>query len=202
MSAGTEARFAEILRSALHSAISAEQLAILWRHCQLLEKWNRVIGLTSIHSFEELVLRHYAESVLAAGYVSRGTSQLADIGSGAGFPGFPISVMRQEIEVTLIESSQRKAAFLRECSDLVKNLTIVNARAEDVQTHYDVITARAVRPSEVLALIGRLAPAFVLLVGAEDSKAIAESKRFICEPPIQIPWSEQTVILCGRAVLA
>jgi 16S rRNA (guanine527-N7)-methyltransferase len=202
MSGGTQARFGQILSSALQSGISGGQITTLWHHYHLLTKWNRVVGLTSIKDFEQFVLRHYGESALASRYVSRGTVKLADVGSGAGFPGFPISVMRKEIEVALIESSQKKAAFLRECTDLVHNLKVVNSRAEDVAERYDVITARAVRLTDVLGLVGRLAPAFLLLVGTADAELILKSKLWQCDPPIPIPWSDQTVILSGHAVIA
>jgi len=202
MSGGTEARFAAILRSALQSAVSDDQMAALWRHYQLLETWNRVLNLTSIDDFEQTVLRHYAESVLAAQHVPRETSSLADIGSGAGFPGFPIAVMRKEIQVTLVESSQRKAAFLRECTDLAPNLRVIICRAESTDTQFDVLTARAVALRDVLPLIPKVAPAFVLLLGASDAQKIIRSTQFQCEKPVEIPWSDQTVIVSGRAVVA
>jgi 16S rRNA (guanine527-N7)-methyltransferase len=202
MTGSTQAHFAAILRSALQSTVSDDQIAALWQHYELLQRWNRVLNLTSIDDFEQVVLRHYGESVLSAKYVPRGTFRLVDVGSGAGFPGIPIAVIRKEIEVTLVESSQRKAAFLRECTDLAPNLKVVTSRADSIDAHFDILTARAVALRDVLPLIPGLAPAFVLLLGASDAQQITLLNRFRCEPPAEIPWSDQTVILSGRAVVA
>ena len=178
--------------------ISDAQVDVLRRHSELLALWNAKVSLTTITKLEDVVERHYAESVLAAFHVEPGTSRIVDIGSGPGFPGFPIAVLHPESSVTLVESVQRKAAFLRETMDLTPNLSVINGRAENLSQTFDVLTTRAVRSGDVLSLIPRVAPAFLLLIGRTDAEAILKNTRFTCEPLIPVPWSERTVILKGR----
>ena len=110
--------FADILRARLACIIdlSPAQVSALDAHYQLLLRWNRTLNLTRVESLEEAVERHYCESVFLASHLPAGPLRVADIGSGAGFPGFPVAVARPDCQVTLIESHQRKAVFLREAS--------------------------------------------------------------------------------------
>ena len=192
--------FESLLRLKLKDlgGISVSQAEVMRRHYELLMRWNRTVSLTTITKLEEVVERHYAESVLAAFHVERGTPRIADVGSGAGFPGFPIAVIHPESSVTLVESVQRKAAFLRETIDLAPNLSVINARAESLTQTFDMLTTRAVRPKDVLHLIPRVAPAFLILISQADAEEIQIHPRYTCEAPIPIPWSERTVILKGR----
>ena len=81
-------------------------------YLDLLLKWNARTNLTAIRDPEEIVRRHFGESLFAARHLDPGT--LLDFGSGAGFPGLPIALFRPEITVTLAESQNKKASFLRE----------------------------------------------------------------------------------------
>src|SRR6266436_9755293 len=94
--------------------------------------WNKVINLTRIERLEEVVDRHYAESLFVGANLPFGSLTIADLGSGAGFPGFPIAVLRPECSVTLIESHKRKAVFLKEASRALPNVVVLAQRAEDV----------------------------------------------------------------------
>ena len=76
------------------------QAAALAAHYELLCRWNKVLNLTRIEGLEEAVERHYAESLFVARYLPPGAWSIADIGSGAGFPGFPIAIVRPECTVT------------------------------------------------------------------------------------------------------
>src|SRR5271165_1821024 len=107
--------FADLLRCKLAGIceVSEEQIQRLGQHYELLARWNRVLSLTSIRTIEEAVERHYCESVFAARHLPDGAASVADVGSGAGFPGIVIAVLRPEHSVALIESHQRKAAFLK-----------------------------------------------------------------------------------------
>src|SRR5437868_3656406 len=92
------------------------KLAALEVHYNLLLRWNTVLNLTGITDLDTAVERHYCESIFLAAHLPAGPLRLADIGSGAGFPGLPIAVLRPDCMVTLIESHQRKSVFLREAS--------------------------------------------------------------------------------------
>src|SRR6202041_1504910 len=90
-------------------------------YLDLLLKWNARTNLTAIRNPEEIVRRHFGESLFAARHLDPNTSSLLDFGSGAGFPGLPIALLRPDVQVTLAESQNKKATFLRE---VVRNLAL------------------------------------------------------------------------------
>src|SRR5690348_3738535 len=93
----------------LRESLSTDQLRKLQIHFDLLMKWNAKISLTAIRDPQEVVRRHFGESLFAGNqFHPEPSMQLADLGSGAGFPGLPIAVLHPEIKVTLIESQQKK----------------------------------------------------------------------------------------------
>jgi len=165
----TRESFAKLLgRTAPWASLQEEQIRALWRHYELLSRWNARINLTRVIELEEAVRFHYAESLFVASLVPAEAATLADLGSGAGFPGFVIAVAHPRLRVTLIESDQRKAAFLREASDFAPNVRVLAKRSRDVEERFDVVVSRAVRAEEVLELAGRSAR-WVVLVGTEPS---------------------------------
>ena len=95
-----------------------------------------------------------------------GPLRVIDVGSGAGFPGIPIAILRPECTVTLVDSHQRKAVFLREASRSLKNVSVVTGRAENLSSEYDWLVSRAVHPNDVLKF--KLANSLALLVGREE----------------------------------
>src|SRR3954451_2258393 len=115
-------------------------------------RWNRRINLTAICDPEEIVTRHFGESLFAAKhlfphYEVAQAATVADVGSGAGFPGIPIKLWAPDISLTLIESHQKKATFLREVARALTltNINIQDVRAESIQhAAFDVVTLRAV----------------------------------------------------------
>ena len=163
-----EAFVRQLGRAAPWAALSDAQIHALWQHYQLLSRWNARINLTRVIELEEAVRFHYAESLYVAGLVPPAATTLADLGSGAGFPGFVIAVARPELRVALVESDQRKAAFLREASDLAPNVRVLAKRSREVEGRFDVVVSRAVRAEEVLELAGRSAR-WVVLVGTEPA---------------------------------
>jgi 16S rRNA (guanine527-N7)-methyltransferase len=164
-----------------YGALSAEQLQRLEAHYQLLIRWNQKINLTRIESQEDAVRLHYCESLYLAKSLPPEAMRIADVGSGAGFPGIPVAVFRPDCTVHLIESNQRKAVFLRQACSNLENVTVVADRAEVCRGVYDWVVARAVRPDQVLAC--GLASDASLLMSVEDAvtlKCVAGVKR--------LPW--------------
>jgi 16S rRNA (guanine527-N7)-methyltransferase len=92
-------------------------------YLDLLLKWNARTNLTAIRDPEEIVRRHFGESLFAARHILPETETLLDFGSGAGFPGLPIALLHPEIQVTLAESQNKKSTFLRE---VVRTLALPN----------------------------------------------------------------------------
>lgn len=114
-------------------------------YLDLLLKWNARTNLTAIRQAEEMVRRHFGESLFAGNLVPEGTRTLLDLGSGGGFPGIPIQILRPEIVVTLAESQGKKAAFLREAVRTLGLKTEVWAdRAEKLAGNFEVVAMRAV----------------------------------------------------------
>src|SRR5262245_9318774 len=122
--------FAESLSEKLTGIcpLAPAQLQKLEAHFRLLQHWNRIINLTSIREPEEMVERHYCESLFLGAHLPAGPLRIADVGSGAGFPGIPVAILRTDCSITLIESHQRKAVFLRECARELVNVTVVARR--------------------------------------------------------------------------
>jgi 16S rRNA (guanine527-N7)-methyltransferase len=87
-----------------------DEYPALRAHFELLQRWNKSLNLTRIDSVE----RNYGESLFLGRHLPPGPLRICDIGSGAGFPGFPVAVLRPDCEITLIEAHQRKAVFLKE----------------------------------------------------------------------------------------
>jgi 16S rRNA (guanine527-N7)-methyltransferase len=130
---------------ALGVGLSDEQVAGLERYLALLEKWNRVYNLTAIREPERMVTHHVLDSLAILPHV-RGP-RLLDVGSGAGLPGIPLALAAPGLEVTLLDSSHKKAAFLQQAVAELRlaNATVVAERIEAWQTdaRFDTIVSRA-----------------------------------------------------------
>jgi 16S rRNA (guanine527-N7)-methyltransferase len=176
------------------------------------------MNLTAIREPKEVVTRHFGESLFAASHLfSNGlangeqptANHVVDIGSGPGFPGLPIKIWAPHIHLTLIESNQKKATFLRE---VVRTLTLTDVdifagRAEDFPALADVVTIRAVeRFDQILPIAARLVKPngrLALLIGsAQRSVAQDLVPAFHWETPAQIPNSLTRTLLIGKPDLA
>ncbi len=146
--------------------LSPDQIAALDHHRRVLLAWNAKMNLTTVSSPQELEEFHYQESLFVGAHLPQGQLRIADVGSGAGFPGIPIAIIRPECQITLIESNRRKAVFLKEASRPLRNVTIIAERSEAIQATFDWVVSRAVRPEEVLAL--SLASQYALLISSAD----------------------------------
>ena len=135
-------------------------------YLDLLLKWNARTNLTAIRDPEEIVRRHFGESLFAGRHIPPETRTLLDFGSGAGFPGLPIQLLRPELAVTLAESQNKKATFLRE---VVRTLGLKTevwaARVEDMaqvtpDRRFEVVAMRAVdnMDAALAAAKARIAP--------------------------------------------
>ena len=161
-----------------YQVLSNGQLEALDAHYKLICKWNEKINLWRIKGVREAVELHYCESLYLGRLLPAGPLRIVDVGTGGGFPGFPVAVLRFEIQMDLLESDQRKAAFLREACDGIRNLNVVAGRAEDCRKRYDWMISRAVRPDTVRGL--RIAANCALLTSSPSAVKIPwGNKRFI-----------------------
>jgi 16S rRNA (guanine527-N7)-methyltransferase len=229
-------RIAELLDPFLHpgapsgsagaAQLTSAQLNQISIYIDLLLRWNARINLTAIRTPEEIVARHFGESLFAARHLlpswdagppldpaqsppdpSLGSPPLlVDLGSGAGFPGLPMKIWSPRTRVTLIESNHKKVAFLRE---IIRALTLTNidvfpGRAQDFPpATASLLTLRAVERFDAILPTAAtlLAPAarIALLIGRPQvprAQALVPSLHW--SPPIPIPQSNARVLLTAR----
>ena len=122
-----------------------------------LVEWNEKINLTALTAPHEILWKHFADSLSAAPFLPETAFSLIDVGTGAGFPGVPLAILRGDMQLTLLDSLQKRLTFLDElCKELELPVTLVHARAEDgghdtaLREQFDVATARAVANLPVL----------------------------------------------------
>jgi 16S rRNA (guanine527-N7)-methyltransferase len=171
----------------------------------LLLEWNRKISLTAVTDPVEIVKFHFGESLFAASALEIGDGRLADVGSGAGFPGIPLAMAIPCMQATLIEANAKKAAFLSEVARRLQlsNVRVVRSRMEDATQigAFDIVCARAVGKHaglidwslERLKQNGRL----VLFLGERDSQKVRNIGGWNWELPIRMPGSSHRYILSG-----
>ena len=232
------------------AVLSATQLNRISTYIDILLRWNSRINLTAIRDPEEIVTRHFGESLFAARHLfpytarvrtgdspvlpgnspadrerhdfsrannlpEKGTGasapegraiRLADLGSGAGFPGLPIKLWAPNIALTLIESNHKKAAFLHEVTRALTltYVNIQNARAESLPpSTFDVVTLRAVErfpqalptAATLLAPTGRLA---LLISSSQLAATHSALPNFTWHSPIPIPQSASRILLLSQ----
>jgi 16S rRNA (guanine527-N7)-methyltransferase len=189
--------FAEILKDGLRGAVpvSAEQVNALQAHCEMLLRWNARINLTSVTGLCEVIERHYCESLFLGGKVDAGTWSIADIGSGGGFPGVPIAILRPECRVVLVESHQRKAVFLRESTRQLANVRVVAGRSEAIREVFDWVVSRAVAYPDLQPVLERYSRRAALLTGDLGPD---DMPGYLWEERVELPWGKQRVLWLGR----
>jgi 16S rRNA (guanine527-N7)-methyltransferase len=209
------APIAALLEPFLEQPLTSLQLDQISIYIDLLKRWNARVNLTAIRQEEEIVTRHFGESLFMARHlfpkpeaeINAGLRGL-DIGSGAGFPGLPLKIWAPQIQLTLIESNHKKAAFLSEVSRALTltDVNVITGRAEVLARNQSiprasVVTLRAVEHFEAIMApaMSLLAPGGVLalLVGAAQLKHLEQVGDLRWTAPIQIPQSNTRVLAIG-----
>src|SRR5476651_488583 len=133
---------------AAQTGVSRETLARLKAYADMLADWNERHNLVARSTLPDLWQRHFWDSAQLAPLIPETARTLADLGSGAGFPGLVLAALRPELAVTLFEATTKKCAFLAAAAERMGlSVTIENARLEDLPPRtYDVVTARALAP--------------------------------------------------------
>jgi 16S rRNA (guanine527-N7)-methyltransferase len=174
-------------------------------YLSLILRWNARTSLTAIRVEEDIVSRHFVESIACAVAVPDSVRTLLDFGSGAGFPGIPIALCRPEISVTLAESQNKKAAFLREAvRTLELDTTVHGQRAEILKVAFDCVVLRAVdRISTAVSvashLVSRSGRMMIMTTGSElPSVQKAAGSGFTWERNVRLPLSADRIIAVGR----
>lgn len=111
-----------------------------------LKKWNKAYNLTALKKDEDIIIKHFLDSLLYLRLIPDRPLHICDIGSGAGFPGVPIAIVKPDLRIDLIEPSRKKSAFLRHLKRILstKNVEVLEKRVEDVSEKiYDIALTRA-----------------------------------------------------------
>lgn len=173
-------------------------------YVRLLLLWNQKINLTAVTEPREILTRHFGESMFGARLLARPDGLLADVGSGAGFPGLALKLVCPALRVKLVEPTVKKAVFL---SEVVRALglggvEVVKERTEAIRgLEVEVVTARAVGDLRWLVkwAEGAVKPGgkVLLWLGAGDAESVGRMGGFEWMAPVAIPQSNQRVVLQG-----
>lgn len=186
-------KFEEILRTHLKKIdieLSKKQIEQFYTYMNLLLEWNEKINLTAITEPEEVILKHFVDSLTISAYIKKG-SKLVDMGTGAGFPGIPLKILRDDIEITLVDSLNKRINFLNEViKELeLREISTVHARAEEFgqnkkyREKFDIATSRAVANlstlSEYLVPLVKLEGKIICMKGSEVKEEVENAKNAI-----------------------
>ncbi|PYU65081.1 MAG: 16S rRNA (guanine(527)-N(7))-methyltransferase RsmG [Acidobacteria bacterium] len=183
-----------------------EQVLQIQQYMRILLIWNEKVNLTAIRKPLEILYRHFCESMYAAEAIPVKNGRLADIGSGGGFPGLPLKIMRPDLQVFLVESNIKKVTFIAE---VIRELGLSGAQvlggryqelAEEVAP-LDYVCSRALGEfpgflewarSEQIA-----AKQVILWIGARDLPEIQKIGTWEWREPIAVPHSLRRLLLVG-----
>jgi len=183
-----------------------QQVQQIQQYMAILLAWNDKVNLTAIRDPREILYRHFCESMygVVAGPVEN--CRLADVGSGAGFPGLPLKILRPDLQVFLIESNIKKATFLAE---VIRELGLTDTRVlvnryeelgEEVAP-LDIVCSRAFGEFEsFLSWVGSesvQAKEVILWIGARDLEEIQRVPGWTWREPISVPQSLRRLLLVG-----
>ena len=187
--------------------LSGEQVLKIQQYIRILLLWNEKLNLTAIRDPLEILYRHFCESMSAAVAVPVENGRLADVGSGGGFPGLPLKIIRPNLQVFLIEANLKKATFLAE---ITRELGLTDARVlvrryEELGEELaplDFVCSRALGEfGPFLAWAGSehvAAKEAILWVGARDIEEIQRIPGWDWRDPISVPHSLRRMLLVGK----
>jgi 16S rRNA (guanine527-N7)-methyltransferase len=201
---------AETVRRALGEfqiAVDSNQVLCIQQYMATLLRWNEKLNLTAIRDPLEILYRHFCESMFAAGAIPVDKGRLVDIGSGPGFPGIPLKIIRPELELCLVESNIKKGTFLAE---VVRELRLTNSRV--LISRYEEL-GEEVAPVDYVCsrAVGEFGPFLewtgseqvqaghvILWIGGRDVEEVQRNKNWEWREPILIPKSLQRYLLLGK----
>jgi 16S rRNA (guanine527-N7)-methyltransferase len=178
-------------------------------YLSLFIRWKRRLNLSAVRNEEDILSRHFVESIAVAYALPQGIATLLDFGSGAGLPGIPIALCRAEMAVTLAESQGKKAAFLQEAVRVLGISAKVHAgRAEALRTVFDCVVLRAVdKMPKAVAQATRLVTSEGWLALMTTTSDLDELKRaaggaFAFGEVQPLPGSARRVLALGKRTSA
>lgn len=204
---GVGFRLNELLVEAGVEPLGGETASRFEAYLSLFLRWNERVNLSSFRNEEEIISRHFIESIAVARRLPEGIASLLDFGSGGGLPGIPIALCRPEIAVTLAESRGRRAAFLEEAVRVLEiQAQVWGKRAETLREVFDCAILRAVdkMPKAIAAAVRLVAPNGWLALMTTDADAArlqaAAGAQFCWAEPMRLPGSESRLLALGQNV--
>lgn len=170
--------------------IEEKNIEKFYKYMKLLLEWNKKINLTAITEPNEVILKHFVDSLTISKYIED-NSTLVDVGTGAGFPGIPLKIIREDLEITLVDSLNKRINFLKEIIEELelKNIKAIHSRAEEFgknvkyREKFDYATSRAVANlstlSEYLIPLVKIKGRIISMKGSEVKEELIDSKKAI-----------------------
>lgn len=170
-----------------YQKINNKQLEMFYKYMQLLLEWNKKINLTAITDENEIILKHFVDSLTVLKYINE-KDNIIDVGTGAGFPGIPIAIMMPNVKITLLDSLNKRINFLNEViKELdLKNVETIHSRSEDCgkdmlyREKYDISIARAVANlstlSEYLLPFVKIGGKMICMKGSEIEEELKNAQ--------------------------
>ena len=136
--------------------ITQEQLQLFNKYADYLLEYNKTTNLTAIKTTKEVYLKHFYDSIILLKHIDLTNENILDIGSGAGFPGVPLKILRPNIKLTLLDSNGKKTKFLQSLKEVLNlEYEVINSRAEEyvkeTRETFDIVVSRAVASMPVLS---------------------------------------------------
>lgn len=151
------------------------------KYAHLIQEYNKVMNLTGIDDLEGIYLKHFYDSYKIISLIPSDVKSIADIGSGAGFPGIILAICLPEIQIKLVEPLQKRCKFLEiVVTELgLENVEIINKRIEDIDGTFDLVTMRAVaKMNVILELCSQVTEKYLLAMkGSNFQNELDESKK-------------------------
>lgn len=152
--------FSKLLREnmeLINLELTDRQVTQFYDYMNLLIQWNKKINLTAITEVKDIILKHFIDSLTIENKIEQ-NKKIADIGTGAGFPGIPLKIIKPENEFVLIDSLNKRINFLNEVIEKLglKNISVIHSRAEEIghnkeyREKFDIVTSRAVAKMNIL----------------------------------------------------
>jgi 16S rRNA (guanine527-N7)-methyltransferase len=183
-----------------------DQVLQIQQYIKILLTWNEKVNLTAIRDPLEILYRHFCESMYAAEAIPLQNGRLADVGSGGGFPGLPLKIMRPNLQVFLVDSNIKKVTFLAEViRELgLKGAQVLAGRYEELGEEVaplDYVCSRALGEFPVFLEWARsqqiAAKQVILWIGGRDLEEIQKIRTWEWSEPIEVPHSLRRLLLVG-----
>jgi 16S rRNA (guanine527-N7)-methyltransferase len=186
--------------------LNDKQILCIQRYMGILQQWNEQLNLTAIRDPLEILYRHFCESMYAAVAVPVEAGRLADIGSGAGFPGIPLKILRPEIQLFLVDSNIKKGTFLAE---VVRDLELTDTRVL-ISRYQELCEELAPLDFVCCRAVGEFTPFLdwaageqlsarrtLLWIGGRDLEEARKSPHWTWQDAIPVPQSLRRFLLVG-----